>query len=622
VQEFLFKTLLASKFKTMIKYKITISIIAVLALFSACKKNSILDQAPQNQYSDAVLWSDINLADAYLLDAYHGAAMGYTQTMLSSVTDEAHSTFDHGAEVYTQGNISPDNNAPFNGGETNLPYWDTYFSNIQKINIFLSKIDGVADMYPASQKASIQAKASIMKGEALFLRAFCYSKLVLTYGGVPLLKDALKLGEDFSAVNRSSFAESVKFISDDCDAAFALLKSKAEMQLGKATTGAALALKSRVLLFAASNLTADGSAASKYVGYENPDRTALWTAARDAAKAVIDLGTYQLANFGAPDKAAVAKNYYDFFKAKSLADNEIIWGKMYSRSSGDRNQVNQWNGGNGWNLWAGNAPTQNLVDAYEMEDGSDFSQHFTLDANGNYQNVSAQFHNKNPYYNRDPRFYGSILYDSAVWMLRPSGLQSIDPIGVYSRRTIITTNGGTTSTTFGLDTRQSSVSPFNGSFTGYVMKKMLDNTIDAQTQSNENVWIEFRYAEVLLNYAEAALELGQTVEASSYINMVRSRAAMPDFTGDITKALRYERQIELVFENNRWYDIRRWKILDKALTDAKGVDITETIINGNSSTVWKQIQVEQRKALPKMYWIPIATSELRKAPQLEQNPGY
>lgn len=142
----------------MIKYKISIRIPTILMLFSACKKTSILDQAPQNQYSDAVLWSDINLADTYLLDAYHGTMMGYTQTMLFSVTDEAHSTFDHGAEVYVQGNISPDNTAPWNGGETNLPYWDTYFANIQKINIFLGKIDGVADKYPASQKASIQAK--------------------------------------------------------------------------------------------------------------------------------------------------------------------------------------------------------------------------------------------------------------------------------------------------------------------------------------------------------------------------------------------------------------------------------------------------------------------------------
>ena len=595
----------------------------ILVLFSACKKNSILDQTPQDQYSDAVLWSDIGLADAYLLDAYHGTDMGFTQTMLSSATDEAHSTFDHGAEVYVQGNISPDNTAPWDGGETNLPYWDNYFANIQKINVFIKKIDGVADAYPESEKLAIRAKASVMKGEALFLRAFCYSKLVCTYGGVPVLKNALKLGENFNLINRSTFEETIKFISDDCDAAVALLKTKNEMELGKATKEAALALKSRVLLFAASDLTADGTANNKYVGYENPDRTALWTTARDAAKSVIDLNTYQLADFGAPDKAAIAKNYYEFFKAKDLSDNEIIWGKMYGRSTGDKNQMNQWNGGNGWYLWASNAPTQNLVDAYEMDNGSDFFDHFKIDGNGYYQNISSQFHNKNPYYNRDPRFYGSILYDSAIWMPRPSGLQGIDPLGVYSRRTLITMNGGNNSTTiFGLDTRQSSVSPFNGSFTGYVMKKMLDNEIDAQSQSNENVWIEFRYAEILLNYAEASFALGQTTEATHYINMIRTRAGMPNLTGNITNALRYERRIELVFENNRWYDIRRWKILDKALTDAKGVDITETIADGNATTVWKQIQVEQRQASSKMYWIPISSDEKRKAPQLQQNPGY
>lgn len=605
------------------KYKSGLLFFTLIILFSACKKNTILDKAPQDQYSDAVLWSDIGLADAYLLDTYNSSHIGFTQTMLSSVTDEAHSTFDHGAEVYVEGNISPDNTAPWDGSEYNLPYWNNYFENIQKINVFVQRIDGVADAYPESEKAAIKARSDLMKGEALFLRALGYSNLVRIYGGVPIIKDALNLGEDFNTITRGTFEETVKFIADDCDEAASLLKTKDQMELGRATKGAALALKSRILLFAASDLTADGTAQNKFVGYENPDRTALWTAAKAAAKAVIDLNTYQLADFGAPDKAAVSKNYFEFFKAKDLSNNEIIWGKMYSAASGEKNQVNQWNGGNGWYLWASNAPTQNLVDAYEMEDGSLFSNHFKVDANGLYQNISSQFFNKNPYYNRDPRFYGSILYDSAAWMPRPSGLQSIDPLGVYSRRTIITMNGGNVvSTSVGLDTRQSSISPFNASFTGYVMKKMLDNEIDAQSQSNENVWIELRYAEVLLNYAEASFQLGQTAEATTYINMIRARAAMPGFTSDITSALRYERQIELVFENNRWYDIRRWKILDKALTDAKGVDITATISNGNEVTVWKQISVEQRQALPKMYWVPIPSDELRRAPQLEQNPGY
>ncbi|MEJ7589521.1 MAG: RagB/SusD family nutrient uptake outer membrane protein [Ferruginibacter sp.] len=604
------------------KLKLIFIFFALILFVSSCKKTSILDQSPQDQYSDPVLWSDIALADAYLLDTYHGANTGFTQTMLSSVTDEAHSTFDHGAEVYVQGNITPDNPAPWDGSEYSLPMWDTYFAAIQKLNVLIVKIDGVADVYPQSDQAAIRAKAAVMKGEALFLRAFCYAVLVRTYGGVPILKEPLELGGDFKAIARGTFEETVNAISEDCDAAAALLLKKDEMLLGRATKGAALALKSRVLLFAASDLTADGTAQNKYVGYESPDRTALWTAARNAAKAVIDLGSYQLADFGAPNKVAVAQNYYNFFKAKDLSDNEVIWGKMYSSSTGDKNEMNQWNGGNGWELWASNAPTQNLVDAYEMEDGSGFSEHFKLDASGNYQNISSRFANKNPYYNRDPRFYGSILYDSAAWMQRPSGLQTIDPIGLYNRRTRITISGGTTATSFGLDTRQSPISPFNGSFTGYVMKKMLDNESVASSQPNENVWIELRYAEVLLNYAEAAMESGQIAEATTYLNMVRNRAGLPVFTGDINTALRYERRVELVFENARWYDIRRWKILEQALSDAKGVDIVETNTNGSKVTVFKQIAVEQRQGLLKMYWIPISSDELRKAPGLTQNPGY
>ncbi len=604
------------------KFKLFFIFFALLLTFSTCKKNSILDQSPRDQYSDPVLWSDVALANAYLLDTYHGAGIGYTQTMLSSVTDETHSTFDHGAEVYVQGNITPDNTAPWDGSEYSLPMWNTHFGNIQKLNVFIKKIDGVAEAYPEREKVSIRAKSAVMKGEAFFLRAFCYSVLVRTYGGVPILKEPLELGGNFSAVTRGSFEETINFISEDCDAAAKLLQDKDGMLLGRATKGAALALKSRILLFAASDLTADGSAQNKYVAYEKPDRTALWTAARNAAKAVIDLGKYQLAVFGAPDKAAVAKNYYSFFKSKDLSDNEIIWGKMYSSSTGDKNMMNQWNGGNGWELWASNAPTQNLVDAYQMEDGSNFSDHFILNAEGIYQNISSKYTNKNPYYNRDPRFYGSILYDSAAWMPRPTGLQTIDPVGLYDRRTRITISGGTTTTRFGLDTRQSSISPFNASFTGYVMKKMLDNETIASAQSNENVWIELRYAEVILNYAEALIGLGQIADAATYINMIRNRAGLPGFTGDITRALRYERRVELVFENARWYDIRRWKILEQALTDVKGMDIVETNTNGNKVTVFKQISVEPRKGLTKSYWIPITSDELRKAPGLKQNPGY
>ena len=212
--------------------------------------------------------------------------------------------------------------------------------------------------------------------------------------------------------------------------------------MGRPTKEAALALKSNILLFAASDLTADGLAESEYVGYSNPDRNALWTAAKNAAKAVMDLGTCELSDFGAPDQEVVAKKYFDFFKAYTLADKEVIWGRMYRLDVGFAMWTNRWCGPNGLNCWGNNDPYGDMVDDYEMKDGSKFFDHFTFNTNKEYINVSAKFTNKNIYYNREPRFYASILYDSTLWQKRPADMLTIDPLGIYDRRTRIVIENG------------------------------------------------------------------------------------------------------------------------------------------------------------------------------------
>lgn len=466
-----------------------------------------------------------------------------------------------------------------------------------------------------------------MRGEAIFLRAFCYHQLARNYGGVILLTEPFKIGDDYLSAKRATFQETVDFIAAQCDTAAALLGDKADMEMGRATKGAALALKSRMLLFAASDLTADGTAENEYVGYQNPDRAALWTAAKNAAKAVMDLGTYQLADFGAPDQVAVATNYFNFFKAKDLSNPEVIWGKMFLKNVGSRNQINLINGTNGFVMYGCNAPTGNLADAFEMADGSPFTDHYQVDNNGYYRNISTKYHSENMYYNREPRFYAEILYDSAIWQKRYADLAQRDPLGIYDRRTRITIKGGAeVSKIPGIDTRQGPVDGDDGTYTGYTFKKYLDNEVyGTETNNNENAWFEFRYAEVLLNYAEACIGLGQLDEAATYINMIRNRAGLPNFTGDITAALRYERRIEFIYEDIRFYDIRRWKILDQALVDATGVDIVQTtnLDNNTTTTTWRQIVVQQRDTTDKkIYWVPIPIDEMNRAPQLVQNPGY
>ena len=162
-----------------------------------------------------------------------------------------------------------------------------------------------------------------------------------------------------------------------------------------------------------------------------------------------------------------------------------------------------------------------------------------------------------------------------------------DPLGIYDRRTRITIQGGQeTSKVFGIDTRQGPVDPDDGTYTGYTFKKYMDDAVyGTETNNNENAWFEMRYAEVLLNYAEACLGLNETAEAADYINMIRNRAALPDFTGDAKAALMHERQVEFVHEDIRWYDIRRWKILTQTITNAKGVDIIETNNKDNNTII-------------------------------------
>lgn len=475
---------------------------------------------------------------------------------------------------------------------------------------------------------SIVLKCPKIGMELLFLRGWVYHQLMRSYGGIILLDKASELGDDFQGKTRATFQETINFIVQDLDDATGLLGFKSDMEMGRATKEAAMALKSRVLLFAASDLTAGPDVANELVGYANPDRQALWTAARDAAKAVMDLGKLQLADLGAPDQEAVADNYHAFFEATDLSNDGVIWGRMFNTDVGDRHRFNRTCGPNGIHNFGRNGPMQQMVNSYQMQDGSDFFDHFTLNEDNLYVNTSSDFDSENPYDFREPRFYASVLYDSARWQERFPNLEEIDPVDIYDRCTRRTIqNNEIVEERFGLDTRNGPVEDWNGNVEGYLLKKFMQRDVVGRDEYNDNSWIALRYAEILLNYAEASLELGNEAEASIYINRIRNRAGLPDFTGDVWDAYRYERKIELFAEDIRWYDIRRWRMLDELLPkNPAGIRIVETI---NMDTDEVTVTWEHNpNAMPpnnveeKMYWIPIDSEELSRAPNLEQNPGY
>jgi hypothetical protein len=432
------------------------------------------------------------------------------------------------------------------------------------------------------------------------------------YGGVPLVKEAYELQGEF-LIPRSSLQESIQYIVDEADLAASLLPDEYDAgggDIGRATKGAALALKSRILIYAASDLYNDPSWAG---GYSNPelisttgDRASKWQAAKDAAKAVMDLGIYSLQNTGNP-----VKDYTDLFLLKD--SKEAIYSRYFIKSRGweDGALPGLANGPNGYHNWGGNTPIQELVDDYEMIDGSKFDWN-------NPTHASA------PYENRDPRLGASILYDQALWRPRPSDVADIDPVGKVIIRSVETAPGVWTP---GLDTRDGPIEDWNGGYSGYYLRKFIDPTVvheyAAAGGNQEAPWHFFRYGEILLNYAEACIELGQEDEAKTYLNMLRDRAGMPDITESgqaLVDKYRNERRIELAFEQHRYFDVRRWMIAPQALgRNANGIVIQDPLAG---PVTYSRNKIQDRAWNDKMYFLPILQDELNRNSELVQNPLY
>jgi hypothetical protein len=580
----------------------------IIVILTACN-DDFLEVVPLDRYSDATVWQDPALIESFVNNIYYGQKTGFTTVMLSSISDES-------MDVWSW-NTQPVVNSLINSSDLGVLRpnhwchsfdefsWNSLYKNIRACNVFMKNI-GESDLTGDD--------VDQLTGEVLFLRANFYFTLMSFFGGVPIIDQAFEPGDDFLAA-RNTLEETVDFIVTDCDAAANLLNPDGDK--ARATKGAALTLKSRVLLYAASDLfNSNGSWTS---GYSNPelisfsggDRTARWQAAQDAAKAVIDLNKYSLyggLNPGSPEDAA--ENFTNLFL--NHGNEEDIMLQYYDNINGKRwwtPSPGKFNGPNGYHNWGGNTPIGQFVDAFEMIDGSKFDWN-------NPEHAAA------PYENRDPRFYASILYDGANWRERPDDVIANDPEGIVQTG-YYENEDGTLSP--GLDTRQSPIEDWNGTYSGYYMRKFIDPSINHQYEDQRLPWRQMRYAEVLLNYAEASIELGEEIEARKYLNMIRARAGMPEIaeseTGEaLMERYRNERRIELAYEQHRYFDIRRWMIAPQVINNAKGVEIIHKL---DGTTEYSVIEVRDRAWNDnKSYLLPILLDEMNRNENLIQNPGY
>ena len=583
------------------------AILGCLLLFQGC--DDVLNIDPRGELNSEAVWADAALTEAYLNQVYSAIGYGYGNPMPGAgAVDETIYTHSNFMDANLQSTLSSDNLGVWGrGGNTFEHYnWGNIYSTLRNLNIFIQNVSA-GDVLAADVKDTFL-------GEAYFLRAFFYHNLWRLHGGVPIIDTPFELGGDLTdyQVPRNSFEETYNFIIADLDRATANLSIDAR-RLGAATQGAALALKSRMTLYAASDLYNVNPSGSTETGFTGGDQAARWQAAMDAAQAVMDLGLYSL------EQVADGDAYQELIVRG--AGTGFIWGRYFNGDATDSHNHSLWISPNGYSSWSGDTPLQNHVDAYEMADGSEFS----------WDNPEqAEF----PYANRDPRFHANILYNGRVWRSRSGGAAEADPRGVI--QTGFYEVPGEANLRAGLDTREGPIQNWNGTRSGYNMAKFLDNSIVPNEQQAFNPWIHFRYAEIVLNYAEAAVQLGMEAEGLAALNQIRSRVGMPDVPpgGDgnrsVLEHIYQERQIELAFEGHRYFDVRRTMIAPEVYSeDNMGVRITgrldpngELLVTNTYKYEYEFTLMQAKSWDDKNYFVPIPRAELNRNPQLVQNPGY
>lgn len=563
----------------------------LLVLFCISCDQNILDITPQDRIAESSVWNDPNLIEAYHTELYNAIPHGFYIHMNSKFTDEAYNSAPCcGADIFALNTYSPDNIAGAGGGDDfwaegsgYFYYWDRGFEYIRKINVFLQQMEELDVVLENKDR---------MIAEAKFLRAFINFKLIKRFGGIPIVDQAYGL-ESIGEVEfqRASFDEVVEFIEQDLSEAIPDLQDRypsTDANYGRATVDAAQALRSRMYLFAASPL-------------HNPSNDQQrWQQASDAAAALIGdeggVGFYSLY----PDYQQL------FLLSSGDAQDEVIFSRGFTSSNGHQAPMHNFNrryeAYGGW--WGSNGPVQNLVDDYDMINGE---PPFLADGS---VNPNSGYDPQDPFTDRDPRFYATILHDGdtfrgdlyEMWIAEDGSQWGFDSF----RNT-----GDNPRTNYVLKKFMPTDGPFNW-----------DVTFTMQ-------YPHFRLAEIYLNYAEAQFELGNEAKAREYLNKVRSRQSvnLPDIpetiTGeDLRNRIYKERRVELAYEGHRWFDVRRWRIAEEVENaPIRTLDIYMDLSTGEKR--YEEVILLDRSGTFQEFrsLLPIAEDEIRRT-GIEQNPGY
>ncbi|MEI6946335.1 RagB/SusD family nutrient uptake outer membrane protein [Paraflavisolibacter sp. H34] len=582
------------------KKSILICSLAAGALLASCKKQGFLDNKADTAINETYVFTDSLRTMQFLTRVYQDVGFSFRKWRwhdhgnTEQSTDDAEYTWSGPTQtpvIIYNGSLSP--SSYVNGNSALNDFWNLPYENIRRVNLLIAKLP----LAPLSE-----GKKKRMVAEARFLRAWYYHNLLIAYGGVPLLDDQVFSLTDVVNKPRNTYAECVDYVVRELDAAAAELPAPGgyeDADHGRVTRGAALALKARLLLYAASPLF---NATQPYVGSATEQQVktttygdsavSRWQRAAQAAEDLINTGYYSL---NVDNATAPGYGYYDLFQKR--VNSEYIF--FYNRPANRDWEGFYFPGGFGGSKYV--FPSHNLAVAFPMSNGKAITD------------PASGYNAANPFANRDPRFGYSIIYNGmSIWR---SGSNSKQPVWTYE--------GASDGNGF-VATNQN---------TGYFVRKM---TNTENGNNTDRGWGLIRFAEILLNYAEAINETGQTALAYPKLKLIRERAGIEagadglyGMKANMTKEemrefIRNERRIELAFEDHRYHDIRRWKI---AMQVNNGFNDRLRIVRGGTSpnftyTYTVVPSIRRHNFRPEHYLMPLPELEVRRMPAMVQNPGY
>ncbi|MCL3781017.1 RagB/SusD family nutrient uptake outer membrane protein [Prolixibacteraceae bacterium JC049] len=594
---------------------IMLSAFILLVGLTGCE--DFLENENKANLTDQTIWANEANADIYLNDIYTNLVSPYKETeQLGYYTDDYNISHYYTASQWRVGvcNVpATSTGGPWHGthGPTMGYAWHDVYKKLRKCNAFLAKLE--------ENKGNFSEEFyKKRKDEASFIRAYIYSVAFMHYGGLPLITkplDRSTMSQEELRVARSSFEDTFNFIIAELDAIITnnnlqVKYNNGNSNAGRATIGAAMALKGWLQLFAASPLFNSGS--SYLADPQNMVHFATASPARYATAAA----TFKkfIDTYGNGQPYGLFNDLANLWRESNEYNNEVIWdrqhiagapwlGNDYERRGGPTYVLGQ------YMCWGNYNPTQELVDQFCMANGKEITD------------PTSGYDPQKPYVGREKRFYDFIVFDGATYKL--DWMPKADVI--YTRIDQTYSNPDRTN-------QIDLAGKTDVGDSGYYQKKKLNPDAAPASDASGQNFIFYRYAEILLGYAEAQNEaVGPNASVYSAVNQVRQRAGIPDLKAGLSKeemrkAIRRERRVELCFEDKRYWDNKRWKIAEDVMNKQRHNMVIRNSKPADNSGVWVYSVEEEKKWKAKFnlkqYMNPIPQNAIDQNPKLVQNPGY